>query len=281
MFYVNNKDMLFELHCHSWYSKGTKIPWECFSNPRDVVKRAKKIGLSGVALTDHRTTKGWKEASLEAKKLGLIFIPGVELQTLQGHLVALGINEGIENHLTLEETIEKVHEQGGLAVAPHPFDLKGDGIGNGLEKVDVVEVFNAMNLDKMSNWIAKKKAKDSGKPMVVGSDAHSLDMIGYAVNISNADNLDSLLKEIKENRLIFRTDYFPLKILVEWYRERFIRSYVDVLNYVNNNYVYPKAIVARTLLNRFVRSRNVFWDLLANFGLGISRIYSLFKLLSY
>ncbi len=273
--------MLFELHCHSWYSKGTKIPWECLSSPRDMVRRAKKLGLSGLALTDHRTTKGWEEASREAKRLGLIFIPGVELQTLEGHLIALGITEEVENHLTLEETIERIHEQGGLAVAPHPFDLKGDGIKNGIKHVDAVEVFNSMNLDKLSNWIAERKAKEFKKPMVVGSDAHSPDMIGYAVNISNANDTDSLLKEIKRGKLMFRTNYFPMKILIEWYRERFMRSYVDVLNYINNNYFFPKAVIAKALLNRFIRSRNIFWDVLAHFGLGVSRVYSLLKLATY
>ncbi|NIO22495.1 MAG: PHP domain-containing protein [Candidatus Aenigmarchaeota archaeon] len=273
--------MLFELHCHSWYSKGTKVPWECMSSPKDIVKRAKRLGLSGVAITDHKTTKCWEEAKEEAKRLGLLFIPGIELQTSGGHLIALGINEGIENHLGLEETIERIHEQGGLAVAPHPFDLKGDGIKNGIKRADVVEVFNSMNLDKLSNKIAEKKANELGKPMVAGSDAHSLEMIGYAVNISNSSDLDSLLKEIKKQGLMFRTRYLPIKNLVEWYRERFIRSYVDVLNYVNGNYVYPKAVVARTLLNRFVRSRNVTWNALAHLGVGVSRIYSRFKLSGY
>lgn len=271
--------MLFELHCHSWYSKGTKIPWECLMSPKDIMKTAKRLGISGVALTDHRTTKGWKEARKEAKKNGLIFIPGIELQTREGHLIALGVSDDVENYLGLEETIDRIHEQGGLAIAPHPFDLKGDGIGNkGLERVDAVEVFNPMNLDKLSNWVAEKRAKDLGKPMVVGSDAHTQKMMGYALNISGANDLDSILKEIKNNKLMFRTRYFPLKILIDWYRERFIRSYVDVLNYIGDNYVYPKALVARALLNKFIKSRNVFWDGLAHFGLGVSIAYSMFRL---
>jgi len=72
-----------------------------------------------------------------------------------------------------------------------------------------------------------------------------------------------------------------MKILIEWYRERFMRSYVDVLNYINNNYFFPKAVIAKALLNRFIRSRNIFWDVLAHFGLGVSRVYSLLKLATY
>jgi len=273
--------MLFELHCHSFHSKGTKIPWESMSSPRDIFRRAKNLGLHGVALTDHRTTEGWEEAGKEANRLGMVFIPGIELDTNEGHIIALGVSEDIKNNLGLEETIEKVHEQGGLAIAPHPFDLKGDGIKKGIERADAIEVFNSMNQDRLSNWIAEREAKKLGKPMVVGSDAHSLDMIGYAINISGANDLDSLLKEIKKDRLMFRTNYLPSKILVEWYRERFIRSYVDVLKYINTNYVYPKAVLSRALLNKFVKSRNVVWDLLARFGVNVSRVYGLFKLLGY
>ena len=273
--------MLFETHCHSWHSKGEKIPWECSSNPRDLIRRAKRLGLSGIALTDHNTTKGWDKASKEAKRIGLVFIPGVELKTGEGHLIALGISEDIESYLPLDETIERIHEQGGLAIAPHPFDLKGDGIKNGIEKADVVEVFNAMNLDKLSNRVAEKRAKELSKPMIVGSDAHSLDMIGYAVNISEATDMDSFLDDVKQGKLMFRTEYLPLRALVEWYRERLICSYVDVLRYVNNSYIFPKAVLAKTLLNRFVRSKNVSWEILAKFGVEISRIYSMLKIFTY
>jgi len=273
--------MLFELHCHSWHSRGTKIPWESMSSPSDIFRRAKSLGLDGVALTDHNTTGGWEDARKEAKRLGMVFVPGIELETEEGHLIALGVTEGIDNRLGLQETIDRIHGQGGIAIAPHPFDLRGQGVRNGIEKADAVEVFNSMNQDRLSNWTADRKAKKLGKPMVVGSDAHTLDMIGYAINISGANDVDSLLREIKKDRLMFRTNYLPSNVLVDWYRERFIRSYVDVLKYINGNYVYPKAVLSKALLNRFVKSRNVAWDLLARLGVGVSRVYSLFKTLRY
>jgi predicted metal-dependent phosphoesterase TrpH len=61
-----------DLHCHSTASDGT------FS-PEEVVRLAKQIGLTGLALTDHDTVAGIPLAAAEAKKLGIDFLPGIEI----------------------------------------------------------------------------------------------------------------------------------------------------------------------------------------------------------
>jgi hypothetical protein len=273
--------MNFEIHCHSYYSKGEKITWECLDSPKDVVRICKKKGMDGLALTDHKVISGWKEAEREAKKLGMIFIPAQEIHTKDGHIIGLGINEGIKNNQSLEETLDQIRRQGGLSVAPHPFDIKGDGIRDGIRKVDVVEIFNSINLDKLSNKLAEIKAKRFGKPGVVGSDAHSLGMIARSVNISKADDLDSFLKEIRRGRVEFEKSYIPLKVIMEWVRDRLEKSYFDVLNYMNSNYIKPKAFVGKVLLNRYLKSRSIVWDALAHTGLSLSKIYSAFMFLGY
>jgi len=48
-------------------------------SPAELVREAKELGLSGVALTDHDTIDGIKEAAAEAKKLGIELVPGVEI----------------------------------------------------------------------------------------------------------------------------------------------------------------------------------------------------------
>jgi len=61
-----------DLHCHSTASDGTLAP-------ADVVRLAKQVGLSALALTDHDTIGGIEEARLEAAKLGIDFLAGIEI----------------------------------------------------------------------------------------------------------------------------------------------------------------------------------------------------------
>jgi predicted metal-dependent phosphoesterase TrpH len=79
-----------DLHCHSTASDGT-LP------PREVVRLAKESNLSALALTDHDTIAGVAEAADEAKKLGIDFLPGIEISCQYPrpgtmHLLGYGIN---------------------------------------------------------------------------------------------------------------------------------------------------------------------------------------------
>src|SRR5829696_4644392 len=67
-----------DLHCHSTASDGT-LP------PRDVARLAKESNLTALALTDHDTVAGCAEAADEAKKLGLDFLPGIEISAEYPH----------------------------------------------------------------------------------------------------------------------------------------------------------------------------------------------------
>jgi len=277
--------MLFELHCHSHYSRGKKITLEAFMSPREIIKTARHMGVFGVAITDHNDSRAWKEAKRAAREYGLVFIPGMEIDTLKGHVIGLGLNENVESGMGLEETIDKIHEQGGLVIAPHPFDLRGQGVKNGIYHADAVEVFNSMNLDRLSNRLALTKAEEFRKAKVVGSDAHTKDMFGLALNAMEAHDIDGALKMIKSGSVEFQTSYMSLSVLMEWARERFTRSYMEVMKYINHNYSTPRAWVAKGMLRRFVLSRTRtwegLWNIIANLGLGCSFLYGGLRFLNY
>ncbi len=278
--------MKFELHCHSMYSKGNKIPWEAFMSPREVIKSARNKGISGIAITDHDSSDSWKHAKRAAKEYGVVFIPGIEISSSKGHVIGLGLNEHVEGGLSVEETVEKIHQQGGLAIAPHPFDIRGHGIQDKMDKTDAVEVFSSMNMDRLSNKLASSKAEEFGKPVVVGSDAHTEDMLGLSLNEINANDVDGVLKEIKSCRVeISRTGYITLPMLLDWSKERFVRSYMDVMRHINDNYSKPRAWVAKGMLRSFILSRSRTldntWKLLANVGLGCSMVYGSARFLAY
>ncbi len=273
--------MKFELHCHSCYSKGTKIPWEGIPRPEDIIRKAKALGLSGIAITDHRTTRAWNSARKEAKRQGILFIPGVELQTKSGHLIALGITEPVENFLDVDETIERIHELGGVSVAPHPFDLKGEGVGSLAFRTDAVEVFNSLNIDMVSNRFARSIFRNAGIPKIAGSDAHTLGMIGYSVNIIDACTIDDVLKNIKKGKVLFRTKYVPMDEIINWTRERLLRSRKEVVRYVNSHYSPPKAWLYRKLMKKFLGTGNTPWRVLAEMSLQASRAYGVLKIIKY
>ncbi len=271
--------MKFELHCHSFYSKGERIPCEGTASPKQIIMSAKKKALDGIALTDHNTTTGLKSARAEAKKHGIIFIPAIEVNTLSGHVIGLGINENIKRGLSLDETLDKIRAQGAVSVAPHPFDLKGEGIKHDFWKADAVEIFNALNIDKISNFFAMWKAKC---PAVCGSDAHTPEMIGFSTVMIDCDTAEVALKKIKKGRVEMEKNYIPLEMIVRWSRERMKRSQQELIKYADKNYFFPKNFVAKALLKRFVNSKSALpWNVLANISLNISRIYGIFKLLTY
>lgn len=240
--------MIAELHCHSIYSTGTKIIVEGFDKPKQIMKNAKKLGIQCVAITDHDTTKAHEEAKKYAKKYGILFIPGEEITTDKGHVLALGITEEIKPKLSLLETIDRIHKQGGIAIAPHPFDFRRKGIGEAAKYCDAIEIFNAINVERTANLRAKKLAEKLRKPITAGSDAHSIEMMGYGLTKIECSSLDSCIKAIKKGKTEIIVKYLPMEIFISWIVNRLKYSYYFVKNYISINYRWPKRVVASKLV---------------------------------
>jgi predicted metal-dependent phosphoesterase TrpH len=140
-----------DLHLHSTYSDG-------LCSVKDILIRARELKLDVVSITDHNTLAGINEAQDIAEKLGIGFIPGEEISTCEGHLVALFIHKPISRGQSLHETLLQVSEQGGIAFAPHLFSkrflsgIQGDAIATAMQNADVratligVEIFGTGNL---------------------------------------------------------------------------------------------------------------------------------------
>ncbi len=240
--------MLAELHCHSIYSTGRRILSEGSAEPKDIVHRAKKLGLGCLAITDHDTMDGYEKARVHARKAGIILIPGEEITTREGHMIALGIKEAVKPHLSLDESIDAVHKQGGICVAAHPFDRRRHGMGDDARKCDAIEAFNAITLDRMPNFYAIRFAEALGKPKTAGSDAHSLAMLGHARNKIDADSIEACLKAIKKGRVSISGEYIETDLVVEWMIERLRYSYYYTTNYMKNNYRQPKKFFSLKLM---------------------------------
>jgi len=191
-----------DLHTHSFFS-GDGV-----SSPEDMVAAAREKGLHGFAITDHNTCeavtyfleKGFMREDGSAVDNFLI-IPGVEVTTAEGHLLCIGATLPYLKGRPAREVCDLIHERGGLAVPPHPYDLFRAGIRfSTLEKlpVDAIEVFNAATTLRRYNRYAFKYAQLRGLPMTAASDAHHEAAIGTAYTILNTDELSlrSVLSQI-------------------------------------------------------------------------------------
>jgi predicted metal-dependent phosphoesterase TrpH len=180
-----------DLHVHTTYSKDSLI------TPKDLVYYAKKRGLNAVAVTDHDQLEGARKI---AKETDFLVIPGVEVSSRDGHIIALNVQELIPKGLSAVETVERIHKAGGVAIACHPYVyFKGCLRENVCATFDAIEVINARAFPfKNSVKKAEKSAERFGLSRVAGTDAHYGPQIGYAYTVIEAaePNVEAIAKAI-------------------------------------------------------------------------------------
>lgn len=270
--------MLVELHCHSNLSKREIVVVEGLNTPEELVRHAKKLRLGALAITDHDQIEGALRAKKLEKKYGVVVITGEEVTTKSGHLMALGISELVKPGMSVRETIDAIHGQGGVAVATHPFDIYNEGIKEKAALCDAMEGFNALNLDRISNKKAQKFGRKKRIVMLAGSDAHCIEMMNHGVIAVNAEDMDGVLRAVRKGHFaIKKTKYIPMKVIKDWSARRLKLSYDDVLKYINQNYSWPKRVVTRNLLalvNRYPGRIDHLFHGLAYASLGATIAYS-------
>jgi predicted metal-dependent phosphoesterase TrpH len=198
----SKKNLRFDLHIHSSCSDGR-------DRVEAILKAAVAKRLDGIAITDHDSLEGTFEAEriVRDKKLSLLVIPGVEVSTSDGHLLALGIKELPPRGRSPEETIEFVHQRGGITIVSHPYHLFRHAMFR-IPPCDAVEVYNSKYIFGIANWWAKRKAERRGLPMVAGSDAHMAKTVGLGVTIveieddnENGYDVSAVLAAIRAGRV--------------------------------------------------------------------------------
>jgi predicted metal-dependent phosphoesterase TrpH len=175
-----------DLHTHTEHSDGE-------DSPGDVLDWADRIGLDVIAITDHDAIEGALIAAelAEGREDGPQVIVGEEVSSRDGHILALFIDRLIPPDMTAIQTVAAIHEQGGLAIAAHPYwrtsslDHKGRlyGLGDRIAELDfdAVEVINGgftpsmIGANRRAGWVAEAL----GKTPVGGSDAHVKHALGW------------------------------------------------------------------------------------------------------
>jgi predicted metal-dependent phosphoesterase TrpH len=184
-----------DTHIHSRYSKCSVTSIE------RIIFRAVKIGLSGIAVMDHNDIRSAKDAvecadGLKQKNLipeNFVVIPGTEIASGVGqHIGAFFVDEIIPKNLGVSETVRRIHEAGGLAIAVHPY-LRS-GIGDALfdAPFDAVEIDSGSAFGRMPVERAYKLQDDARLKNVAklgSSDAHYANAIGMCYTIIQSDEI--------------------------------------------------------------------------------------------
>ena len=187
-----------DLHVHSVHSPDSRLTLE------EVVGRLSYGGLRGFALTDHNTVRGHAAlAELASKYTAYLFLPGVEVSTREGHLLAYGVDEAPPVHRPLAETVEWVRAHGGEAVPAHPFRWT-HGVGRVVAERAAVPALEARNghNSEIANAKAELTAAQRQLATTGGSDAHDLGDLGRAFTewTEPAETADELLESLRRGR---------------------------------------------------------------------------------
>ena len=260
-----------ELHCHNSFSNfhvgDDEPPYDCNVTIRDQLERAYLLGLDAIFVTNHNTLDGYhqlleyKNNHEKFKKIDVFPAEEVTIDT-GAHVLAYGIHEKISPGISIDEVIDKVHDQGGISSAPHPFSLL-DALRDNAKKCDMVEVFNSNNVDVLSNAKATEFALDNEMTKVAGSDSHVLSTLGRCVNIIDSENnLDDVLQSMKKGKIeISQTGYALQNETLDHLRYKINNSKEYLAEYISENYPNAKWLL-NFLLRVYDSNQNSFmWSL--------------------
>jgi predicted metal-dependent phosphoesterase TrpH len=189
-----------DLHIHTTGSDG-------LGSPAAVLEAVARRGdLAVIAITDHDDlTPALRARELHARRgYRFGFVAGMEVTTLEGHLLALFIEERVPSFRSLATTLDRIHAQGGLAIVPHPLSPLTRSIGrHGIERVlarradglwfDGIELANPSPAGRLRTARARRLNRERFHlPEVGGSDAHYLPVVGSAYTRFPGETADDL-----------------------------------------------------------------------------------------
>ncbi|HJX61509.1 MAG TPA: PHP domain-containing protein [Dehalococcoidia bacterium] len=192
--------------------------------------------LDVIAVTDHDDIRGGLQArELWARgRYRFQVVVGAEVTAIQGHVLALFVEEPVPSLRPVEEILEAVHRQGGLCVVPHPLAFLTRSIGQRtLERIaateraqtqtrvagarpgdgvyfDGIELGNGTFPARMSagkaRWLNRERYHLAE---VGGSDAHFLKAVGSASTLFPGTTAEDLRRAILERRTSATTGHHP------------------------------------------------------------------------
>jgi predicted metal-dependent phosphoesterase TrpH len=161
-----------DIHVHTTCSDGRTTPEQLAAHLTDT-------RLAVVAVTDHDTIEGALRVEEALAGAGPEIVIGSEVSSADGHILALFVGRDVAAGRSAEWTIDAIHDQGGLAVAAHPFSL-ALGVGELAERLpfDGVELINGSPLMEVPNARSIRRLARRGAALIGASDAHVTAAVG-------------------------------------------------------------------------------------------------------
>ena len=223
---------LADLHMHTIFSYDGTAPVPA------VLRRAHEGGLDVIAITDHDVIEGALLAVELAPHYGVEVIPGIEVTTADGDLLALNVRKKIRPGRSLIETVMHVRDLGGFCIAPHPsaggMGMKSLSIATILKALHIssvadtligIEAYNATALDRVNISTARLLTSRTNLTSVGNSDAHVLGAIGLGATEFPGKNASDLLSALRSGQTSVRR-------LGEWSNTHILGTWA--LNYIGS-----------------------------------------------
>ena len=174
-----------DMHIHSIASDGT-------ASAAQILEHAElHTDLDVIAIADHERIEAAVECQRLARERGsrLDVVVAEEVTTRSGHLLGVFLQARLARNQRLETTVAEIHEQGGLAIVPHPFSAFTKGMRkHAIMRVhlspdplvywDALEGYNPSTAGRYGRSATIRLAGALGLPLVGNSDGHTLDTIG-------------------------------------------------------------------------------------------------------
>lgn len=220
-----------DLHLHTTCSDGHPTPEELV----DWVREENKLQV--IAVTDHNTIEGGLRARNRALSTSLEVVIGSEISSKDGHILGLWLERNVPAGLSAAMTVDKIHEQGGIAVGPHPFWLTGKlgltspphgvGILVALLPFDGIEVENSTPGLGLANLRARRLNRQLGLPALAASDAHILPAIGRAYTTFPGRGQEALRNSIVSRTCQPHHKHYSTKALLGYAQWGFNHTKID------------------------------------------------------
>lgn len=177
----------------------------------------KNTMIDAVCLTDHDTFWTPQEAEQLSDRYGFLVLPGVEINTDNGHVLVFGLTEYVFGMHKIDFLANCVSEVGGAMIAAHPYrrrwlkgmdqaflnyrlkEAKDDPL---LEVCDAIEVMNGRGSAE-ENEFSSRLADITNLARTGGSDAHSPLDIGKCCTevLTKVESLEDLIQALRNGEV--------------------------------------------------------------------------------